>query len=99
MTGMKLVRAEGLVLQQILARTHPIWADGLTPHAYARYNDAQMRTAWGTERLRRYALVDDGGRLLTTAKRYDLTVRLDGCEIAAVGIGALFTPEEERGNG
>jgi GNAT superfamily N-acetyltransferase len=98
MTGMKLVRAEGPLLQQILARTHPIWADGLTPHAYARYNDAQMRTAWGTERLRRYALVD-GGRLLTTAKRYDLTVRLDGREIEAVGIGAVFTPQEERGNG
>jgi len=99
MTGMKLVRAEGAVLQQILDRTHPIWADGLSPHAYGRFNDAQMRTPWGKDRLKRYALVDDGGKVLTSAKRYDLTVRLDGREIEAVGLGAVFTPEEERGNG
>jgi GNAT superfamily N-acetyltransferase len=99
MTGMKLVRAEGAVLQQILDLTHPIWADGLSAHNYARYNDAQMRTPWGRNSLHRYALIDDAGRLLTTAKRYDLTVRLDGREIAAVGFGAVFTPEDERGNG
>ena len=96
---MQLVRAEGVVLQQILEATHPLWADGLSPHAYARYNDAQMRTPWGKDRLRRYALVDEAGRLLSTAKRYDLAVRLDGREIEAVGLAAVFTPLEERGNG
>src|SRR5687768_14736186 len=99
MTGMKLVRAEGPILQQILEQTHPIWADGLSLHAYGRFNDAQMRTPWGKDRLRRYALVDDAGKVLTSAKRYDVTIRIDGREIEAVGLAALFTPEEERGNG
>ena len=58
-----------------------------------------MRTPWGKDRLRRFALVDDDGRLLTSAKRYDVTVRLDGREIEAIGLGAVFTPEDERGNG
>src|SRR5688572_27449457 len=98
MTGMNLVAAEGLVLEQILDLTHPLWADGLTRENYARYNQAQMRTPWGKERLRRYALVADDGRLLTSAKRYDLTVRLDGRDVEAVGFGAVFTPEDERGN-
>jgi GNAT superfamily N-acetyltransferase len=96
---MNLVRAEGPVLQQILDASYAIWADGLSPRAYARYNEAQMRTSWGSRRLSRYALISDSGRLLTSAKRYDLTVRLDGRELEAVGIGAVFTPEEERGNG
>ena len=96
---MELVRAEGRILEQILHASHPLWADGLTPRAYARYNDAQLKTAWGSRRLARYALIDQKGRLLTSAKRYDLTARVDGREIPALGIGALFTPEEERGCG
>lgn len=96
---MNLVRAEGAVLQQILDASHPIWADGLSPASYARFNQAQMRTPWGSRRLGRYALLDDSGRLLTSAKRYGFTLQVDGQRIEAVGIGAVFTPEEERGNG
>ena len=96
---MDLVLAEGRILQRILDASHPLWADGLSPSAYARYNDAQLRTPWGSRRLRRYALLDDDGRLLTSAKRYALSVQLEGRQVQAVGIGAVFTPEEERGNG
>jgi hypothetical protein len=96
---MNLVLAEGPCLQQILDCSHPLWADGLSPSAYARYNAAQLRTPWGSHRLRRYALIGDDGRLLTSAKRYQLSVRLDQREISAVGIAAVFTPLDERGNG
>lgn len=99
MTGMDLVHAEGPVLQQILDASHAIWSDGLSPRAYAQYNAGQTRTAWGRRRLRRYALLDDEGRLVTSAKRYDLTVRVDGRAVEAIGIGAVFTPEDQRGNG
>ena len=99
MTGMDLVQAEGPVLQQILDASHAIWADGLSPRAYAQYNVGQLRTPWGRRRLRRYALVDDKGDLLTSAKRYDLSVQVDGRQVEAVGIGAVFTPEEQRANG
>ena len=96
---MDLVVADGPVLQQILDASHPIWADGLRPRAYWQYNVAQLRTSWGSRCLRRYALVDSQGRVLTSAKRYGLTVVLDGRPIKAVGIGAVFTPEPERGQG
>src|SRR5262245_4758866 len=99
MTGMDLVVADGPVLRQILDASHAIWADGLSPRAYAQYNAAQIRTSWGSRRLHRYALVDDDGRVLTSAKRYDMTVLLDGRKVQTVGIGALFTPEAERGQG
>ena len=96
---MKLVPAEGAILGQILHESHPIWCDGLTPHAYTQYNAAQLRTPWGAAHLRRYALLDDDGGLLTSAKQYRLKVRIDGRPLTAVGVGAVFTPETQRGKG
>ncbi len=58
-----------------------------------------MRTAWGARHLRRLALVDDAGNLLSSAKRYDFTARLDGQDVSVVGIGAVFTPSSARRRG
>lgn len=96
---MKLVPAEGAILDQILDESHDIWCDGLSRPAYGRYNLAQMRTPWGSRYLRRFALVDSDGRVLSSAKRYDFTARLDGEEIKVAGIGAVFTPGGMRGQG
>lgn len=99
MAGMKLVPADGPILRQILHESHGIWCDGLTPHAYGQFNAAQLKTPWGSRNLRRFALLDDEDRLLTSAKRYRLRVRIDGRLVDAVGIGAVFTPEPQRGKG
>ncbi len=96
---MDLVQAEGPILQQILDASHPLWADGLSPRAYAQYNVGQLRTPWGRRHLCRHALVDHNGQVLTSAKRYDLSIQLDGRRVEAVGIGAVFTPEDQRANG
>jgi GNAT superfamily N-acetyltransferase len=96
---MDLVLAEGPLLQQVLDASHPLWSDGLSPRAYRLFNEGQLRTPWGHRRLRRYALLDDHGAVLTSAKRYDLTLQVDGRKVEAVGIGAVFTPEDHRGNG
>ena len=96
---MRLVPAEGAALVRILDESHRIWSDGLSRHQYERYNTAQLRTAWGAQHLHRVALVDDAGDVLSSAKRYDLDLRLDGRVIRALGIGAVFTPEARRGRG
>lgn len=96
---MKLIPAEGQILAQILDESHEIWSDGLSRSAYERFNAAQMRTPWGSRNLRRLALVDDQGRLLSSAKRYDCRATLDGREIRVVGLGAVFTPASARGRG
>lgn len=96
---MALIPAEGAALEQILRESHDIWSDGLTRQAYERFNAAQTRTAWGSRRLRRFALLGDAGDVLSSAKRYDFDARLDGRDISVVGIGAVFTPEEARGQG
>jgi GNAT superfamily N-acetyltransferase len=96
---MPLVVAHGELLEQILDATYPVWHEGLTRAAYGQWNAAQMRTPWGREHLQRYALVDSGGRLLSTAKRYRYDLRVDGRDAWMCGLGAVFTPLDRRGRG
>ena len=90
--------ATGDYLQQILEETYPIWNDGLAREAYARFWDAQRRTPWGSAHLDRVALIEDG-RVICSAKRYDLSARIEGRIRRVLGIGAVFTPPEKRGHG
>jgi GNAT superfamily N-acetyltransferase len=96
---MQVVVAEGRMRAEILDATFPVWNEGLTREAYDRWNAAQLRTPWGAEHLRRFALVDDRGRWVATAKRYLWPMRLDGVEGTMCGFGAVFTRPEERGRG
>lgn len=95
----ELVIAEGGILEEILDATFPVWSEGLTRDAYARWNAAQLRTRWGKGHLQRFALVDDRGRWVSTAKRYLWPIRLDDVNGTMCGLGAVFTPREERGRG
>lgn len=85
-------------LNEILDETFPLWGEGLNRAAYARYNEAQRKTAWGRTHLDRLVLAD-GRRWLATAKRYDLRARFDGRVVRALGIGAVFTPKPLRRRG
>jgi GNAT superfamily N-acetyltransferase len=96
---MKVVVADGSLLDQILGLTFPIWNEGLTERSYAQWNAAQLRTPWGRKHLQRFALVDEDGQLLATAKRYRHRVSVDGRTGWMAGIGAVFTPPLRRGKG
>ena len=96
---MNVVVAEGPLLDQILVLTYQIWNEGLSERAYSQWNAAQLRTPWGRTHLQRFALIDDAGRLLATAKRYRFRARLDGRAGWMAGIGAVFTPHLQRGKG
>jgi GNAT superfamily N-acetyltransferase len=96
---MKLVLAEGALLERILDDTYPVWNEGLSRQAYGQWNAAQLRTAWGRERLQRLALVDERGDVLASAKRYRYDVRIGDRNGWMCGIGALFTPEAHRRRG
>jgi GNAT superfamily N-acetyltransferase len=93
-----LDRSRQALLDQVLDETWAIWHDGLARTAYGAYNDAQLRTRWGAAHLARVGLVEDG-QLLASAKRYYLTLLIDGQLVPALGIGAVFTPPDRRGRG
>lgn len=95
---MELVAAAGDLLKHVLDGSYPLWGDGLTRQAYEKYNLAQQATRWGRQHLDRVALVD-GGRLLSSAKRYSIGLTLDGRRCHGLGIAAVFTPPERRGQG
>jgi len=94
---MNLVLAEGPLLERILDDTFPVWNEGLTRQAYGQWNTAQLRTAWGRDHLHRFALLDEYGDVLASAKRYRHDVRIGERNGWMCGIGAVFTPEPHRG--
>jgi predicted N-acetyltransferase YhbS len=95
---LQVVPATGPVLEQVLDDTFSIWHDGLSREHYGKSWAAQIRTSWGLSHLDRVALVD-GPHVLSSAKRYDLSLRLDGRIRRVLGIGAVFTPPAHRGRG
>ena len=94
----QVVPAVGPVLEQVLDDTHPLWNDGLSREHYAKSWAAQLKTPWGQHHLDRVALVD-GPHVLSSAKRYDLSLRIDGRIRRVLGIGAVFTAAAHRGRG
>ena len=94
----QVVPATGSVLEQVLTDTFPLWGDGLSRDTYGKSWAAQIRTPWGKQHLDRVALVD-GPHVLSSAKRYDLSLRIDGRIRRVLGIGALFTAAAHRGRG
>jgi len=95
----RIVVAEGALLDHIFDNTYPIWNEGLTRSAYGQWNTAQMKTTWGRGHLHRFALLDEQGNLLASAKRYKHDIRLDGRDGWMAGFGAVYTPESVRGRG
>jgi GNAT superfamily N-acetyltransferase len=93
-----VVPATGAVLEQVLDDTHSLWNDGLPRTNYAKAWLAQLKTPWGQQHLDRVALVD-GPHVLSSAKRYDFSMRVDGRIRRVLGIGAVFTAPGHRGRG
>lgn len=96
--SLSVVPAVGSVLERILDDTYPIWHDGLTRPQYGRYWAAQLKTSWGQTHLARVAL-QDGPHVVASAKRYDLSMQIDGRIRRVMGIGAVFTAPAYRGRG
>ncbi len=86
------------LLDQVFDATYPLWGDGLSREAYAKWNLAQGRTRWGRERLQRVGLIE-ADTVVASAKRYLFDVTVNGAPMLALGIGAVFTPEDRRGHG
>ena len=93
-----VIPAEGLILERILEATHPIWHQGLSRQAYATFDAAQMKTAWGRRHQRRCALVE-GADVLASAMQYNLRAVLDQRPVRVCGIGAVFTEATHHGGG
>jgi GNAT superfamily N-acetyltransferase len=86
------------VLERVLDDTFPVWNDGLNRESYGRFWAAQLKTPWGASHLDRVAL-QDGPHIVASAKRHDLSFRIDGRNRRVLGLGAVFTAPAYRGRG
>ena len=85
----QVVRAEGAILQRIVAATPPAAYRGLSREAFAKYDAAQGKTPWALRHRRKFALIR-GNDVLASAEQYDLTGRLDRHLVSICGIAAVL---------
>ena len=91
-----VVRAEGALLDRVLATRALHDKAGLSPHAYGRCHAALMKTAWGRAHQRRFALVD-GADLLAGATQYLVPGVLDERPVRICAIGEVFRDPAHAG--
>jgi hypothetical protein len=84
-----VIPAEGSILERVLDAAHSISSNGLSPHAFALFDAAQMKTACGRRHRRRFALIE-GEDVLASAVRYDLAAVLDQQPVRVCGIGEII---------
>jgi hypothetical protein len=93
-----VIPAEGAILERILETGHSLSPEGLSREAYARFDAAQMKTAWGRRHQRRFALLD-GVNVLASATQYDLAAVLDQRPVRVCGIGSIISEPAHRDAG
>jgi len=93
-----VIPAEGAILERVLQTAQSIAPDGLSRQAYARFDAAQRKTAWGRRHQRRFALVD-GADVLASAAQYNLAAILDRRPVRVCGIGSIFSEPAHRDGG
>jgi hypothetical protein len=93
-----VIPAEGPILQRVLETAHSIAPEGLSREAYAKFDAAQMKTAWGRRHQRRFVLMD-GADVLASATQYNLAAVLDQQPVRVCGIGSIFSEPAHRDGG
>ena len=93
-----VVLAEGAILERVLETAHSISSQGLSRHAYAQFESAQTRTAWGRRHRRRFALVE-GNDVLASATECGLAAVLDQRPLRACGLGSIVSEPTDSDGG
>lgn len=84
--------------QAVLPHTHELWGYTQTFEQYVERNKRVAQSPYGKKHYALFAL-EDGGSVLASFKRYERDARVGDERLRAIGIGAVFTPAEFRGNG
>jgi GNAT superfamily N-acetyltransferase len=96
---LRLVSATPEQMEAVYRESHAIWGSGLSFEEYLAYWRDLMATPWARRRFHFEVWLGEDGRVLSSLKVYRLEVDLLGRRGGAAGIGAVFTPQAERGRG
>ncbi len=83
-------------IELIQQQSHALWGDGSTLED--RIAKLKQLLAFGPEQLKMCGLEIDG-KLVSSLKRYRLAYHTPTGLMPTIGLGAIFTPESERGKG
>jgi predicted N-acetyltransferase YhbS len=87
-----------LYAREVLPLTAPLWAGSRSFDTYVAQTLEIARGAYGRRHYKTLGLYD-GRTLVASFKRYQRTIRHETKALRAVGFGAVFTPQENRGRG
>lgn len=82
----------------VLPKTAALWGGTRATPAYIEDNLELARSAWGKRHFRTFGCYD-GEQLTASFKRYERTLWYEDSQLRAMGIGAVYTPDEYRGRG
>jgi GNAT superfamily N-acetyltransferase len=85
-------------VRDVLPHSASIWAGDRSFAEYAADFGALCASGFGRRRFRTLGLALDG-TLVSSCKRYQRELRCEGRTFRAAGLGAVFTPERDRGRG
>lgn len=84
-------------IEAIFRENHGLWGLPLSEEHYRDYWFSLFLTQWGASNLRYMALTEEeDGPLLSSLKLYRFTGRFFGEPVVIAGIGALYTPRDQR---
>lgn len=83
--------------ENVLPLTASLWAGSRDMRTYVENTLAIARSPYGKRSYRTMGAYD--GDLVASFKRYERVLRIRNDRLAAIGIGAVFTPETFRGRG
>ncbi len=84
--------------REVLPRSASMWAGHRDLATYIAQTEEIARSGYGRRHFRLLGFFD-GDRLVASIKRYERTIHFGEHRLRAIGIGAVFTPEEYRGRG
>lgn len=85
-------------VNEVLPLTFDLWGDGRPFERYAEDLRGVAGSAYGRRRPFTVGLRENG-RIVCSCKNYDRELRAQNRTLRATGIGAVFTPEDQRGRG
>ncbi len=83
---------------RVLPHSAAVWAGDRSYDRYVADFYALTASSFGRKRFRTIGL-REGENVVASFKRYERELRCEGAMLRAVGIGAVFTPEDLRGRG
>ncbi len=86
-------------VRRVLAQSRLVWGVGVSFEDYFKYHSLIRNHSWAERSFQHLVLLSETGQVLSSCKTYFYQVKLKNRVLRLCGIGAVFTPPEQRRKG